>query len=142
MTLNGEAVDASQLRTLGSNEFLVQLNGLDVAKHELDYTATDELGNSVSGTVKFEVKPRPSYKVTLRPGWNLISLPGTPVDPAIGTVINDDLSVRLVLGVPERRMADGDPRWRKLEWHTDGHHRRLGLLGPVHRVRDHLGADS
>ena len=28
----------------------------------LKYTATDELGNSVSGTVKFEVKPRPSYK--------------------------------------------------------------------------------
>ena len=29
VTLDGEAVDASQLRTLGSNEFLVQLNGLD-----------------------------------------------------------------------------------------------------------------
>ena len=98
VTLNGEAVDASQLRTLGSNEFLVQLNGLDIAEHELDYTATDELGNSVSGTVEFEVKPRPAYKVTLRPGWNLISLPGTPADPAIGSVISDDLSVKLVLG--------------------------------------------
>ena len=98
VTLNGEAVDASQLRTLGSNEFLVQLNGLDIAKHELKYTAMDELGNSVSGTVKFEVKPRPAYKVTLRPGWNLISLPGTPADPAIGSVISDNLSVKLVLG--------------------------------------------
>ena len=99
VTLNGEAVDASQLRTLGSNEFLVQLSGLDVAKHELKYTATDELGNSVSDTVKFEVKPRPAYKVTLRPGWNLISLPGTPDDTAIGSVISDDdLSVKLVLG--------------------------------------------
>ena len=102
VTLDGEAVEASQIRTLGANEFLVQLNGLDIAKHELKYTATDELGNSVSGTVKFEVKRRPAYKVTLRPGWNLISLPGTPVDPAIGSVIKNgdggDLSVELVLG--------------------------------------------
>ena len=98
VTLNGEAVDASQIRTLGSNEFLVQLSGLDVAKHELKYTATDELGNSASDTVKFEIKPRPAYKVTLRPGWNLISLPGTPADPAIGSVVSDDLSVKLVLG--------------------------------------------
>ena len=98
VTLNGEAVDASQIRTLGSNEFLVQLSGLDIAKHELKYTATDELGNSASDTVKFEIKPRPAYKVTLRPGWNLISLPGTPADPAIGSVVSDDLSVRLVLG--------------------------------------------
>ena len=98
VTLNGEAVDASQIRTLGSNEFLVQLSGLDIAKHELKYTATDELGNSASDTVKFEIKPRPAYKVALRPGWNLISLPGTPADPAIGSVVSDDLSVRLVLG--------------------------------------------
>ena len=50
VTLDGEAVDASQLRTLGSNEFLVQLNGLEVGKYELKYTATDELGNSFSDT--------------------------------------------------------------------------------------------
>ena len=98
VTLDGEAVDASQIRTLGSNEFLVQLSGLDVAKHELKYTATDELGNSASDTVKFEIKPRPAYKIALRPGWNLISLPGTPADPAIGSVVSDDLSVKLVLG--------------------------------------------
>ena len=102
VTLNGEAVDASQIRTLGSNEFLVQLSGLDIAKHELKHTATDELGNSASATVKFEVKRRPAYKVALRPGWNLISLPGTPDDTAIGSVISDasgdDLSVKLVLG--------------------------------------------
>ena len=102
VTLNGEAVDASQIRTLGSNEFLVQLSGLAVAKHELKYTATDELGNSASDTVKFEIKRRPAYKVALRPGWNLISLPGTPADPAIGSVIRnedgEDLSVKLVLG--------------------------------------------
>ena len=98
VTLDGEAVDASQLRTLGANEFLVQLNGLDVGKHELKYTATDELGNSFSDTEEFEIKPRASYRVTLRPGWNLISLPGTPADTAIGSVIDDDLSVKLVLG--------------------------------------------
>ena len=142
VTLNGEAVDASQLRTLGSNEFMVQLNGLDIAEHELDYTATDELGNSVSGTVEFEVKPRPAYKVTLRPGWNLISLPGTPADPAIGSVIRRRPERQAGARVPGRRMADGDPRWRKLERHADDDRRRLGLLGPVHRVRDHLGADS
>ena len=98
VTLDGEAVDASQQRTLGSSTYLVQLNGLSIGEHELKYTATDELGNSVSDTVEFEIKPRAAYKVALRPGWNLISLPGTPDDPAIGSVISDDLSVRLVLG--------------------------------------------
>ena len=56
------------------------------------------LGTRASDTVKFEIKPRPAYKVALRPGWNLISLPGTPADPAIGSVVSDDLSVKLVLG--------------------------------------------
>ena len=129
VTLNGEAVDASQLRTLGSNEFMVQLSGLDVAKHELKYTATDELGNSVSGTVKFEVKPRPAYKVTLRPGWNLISLPGTPDDPAIGSVISDDLSVRLVLGYQGGAWQTAIRDGASLERHADGRSPAAGATG-------------
>ena len=41
---------------------------------------------------------RPSYRIDLVAGWNLISFPGDPVDTAIESVIGPDLQVDVVLG--------------------------------------------
>ena len=46
----------------------------------------DTAGNSDTWTEDFEVLARSAYKVNLRPGWNLISVPADPADPAIGTL--------------------------------------------------------
>ena len=40
--------------------------------------------------MKFEVLPRGAYEIDLRPGWNLVSFPGEPVDTAIDSVLPAD----------------------------------------------------
>jgi hypothetical protein len=66
-----------------------------------DYTLTVS-GKDTAGNVKadqattFTIAARAKYSVALRPGWNLISLPGEPASSAIGDVI-DNLKVDTVL---------------------------------------------
>ena len=48
------------------------------------------LETAVTQKVKFEVLPRSAYTISLRPGWNLVSFPGEPVDTAIDSVLPAD----------------------------------------------------
>ena len=45
---------------------------------------------------------RPPYRIDLHPGWNLISLPGDPVDPTLENVIGDS-QVDIVLAYQAHR---------------------------------------
>ena len=38
-----------------------------------------------------------AYKLSLIPGWNLVSLPGTPIDPSIGSVMGGSMQASIVL---------------------------------------------
>jgi len=61
--------------TVGS-EYTIKLTASDLAGNELkDQSAT------------FEIKAVPAVKITLKPGMNLVSLPGSPADTAINSVI-------------------------------------------------------
>ena len=52
-------------------------------------SGTDEAGNTKSNVAGvFTVKARATTKITLRPGWNLISLPSDPTSTAINDVVN------------------------------------------------------
>ncbi|MBS19741.1 MAG: hypothetical protein CL733_01770, partial [Chloroflexi bacterium] len=54
----------------------------------LTVSAKDAAGNEqVNKVGRFTVKQRALTKVSLLPGWNLISLPGTPTNTAINTVM-------------------------------------------------------
>ena len=88
------------VRRVGSNkgEFIIAfIEGLSVGKHEVVYAATDDVGNELpansagdkEGKYTFTVRARAGYKVSLRPGWNLISFPGTPENPAVSAVLED-----------------------------------------------------
>ena len=89
VTLDGE--DASDLVVrVKSAEFDLALANLAVGDHTLEFTATDTAGNSVTKEVDFEVLPRSAYEVDLRPGWNLVSFPGDPVDTAVDSVLPAD----------------------------------------------------
>lgn len=88
ITLDGK--DAMPLLTrLSGAVFELLAHNPGESRHDVEYTAADEAGNQRS----FEVPVRPlgagepPYKVPLHPGWNLVSLPGTPARPALGDVV-------------------------------------------------------
>jgi len=72
--------------------FVLATSGLSVGTHTLEVNAVDEVGNTFTANQKFifVVKARAAYSVPLSPGWNLISVPGMPADPAIDAVLGAD----------------------------------------------------
>ena len=101
VTLDGTDVSASVGPGLSTTEdkFVIALRNLSAGEHTLTYSAVDEAGNVQTDVeVEFEVKARAAYKVAIRPGWNLISLPGTPVDNSIGDVMAGNPDTGIVLG--------------------------------------------
>ena len=79
-----------QLSRVEKTEFSVVLRDLPVGKHTLTYKAEDDAGNEYNdGEFKFEVLQRKPYKVSVNPGWNLISLPGAPENTAIADVLSN-----------------------------------------------------
>ncbi len=86
ITLNGG--DASvRLSRVDDAQFALQAGNLAQGRHEVAYTAVDEAGNEAEGEFAFSVVARGAYEIDISPGWNLISVPGTPVDPSLNAVI-------------------------------------------------------
>ena len=101
----------ADVRRVGSskNRFIIAfVEGLDIGRHEVVFAAKDDIGNELAAnssgvreeTFSFTVRSRAGYKVSLRPGWNLISLPGTPENPAVSAVLNG-LEANTVLSYQE-----------------------------------------
>ena len=101
VTLDGTDVSDSVgpgMSTTG-DKFTVALRGLAAGEHTLTYSAVDEAGNELTDVeVDFEVQAHAAYKIDIRPGWNLISFPGTPADTGIGDVMGTGLDAAIVLG--------------------------------------------
>ena len=98
LTVDGED-RLADVRRVGSsnNRFIIAfVEGLDIGRHEVVFAAKDDIGNELAAnssgvreeTFSFTVRSRAGYKVSLRPGWNLISLPGTPENPAVSAVLS------------------------------------------------------
>ena len=85
--------------TIDKDSFVLSLQGLAVGTYELVVNGEDAVGNDLSSDEKFnfEVKKRSKYEVSLDPGWNLISLPGTPADPSLDAVLPDSMNASRVL---------------------------------------------
>jgi len=90
ITLDGDDV-SDLLDTQDDIIFTLAFLDIETGDHELEYSAEDEAGNELEDIeIDFEVKARKAYKVAMSAGWNLISLPGTPADAAIDSVIDAD----------------------------------------------------
>jgi len=90
ITLDDEDV-SSLLDTQDNVVFTLAFLDITTGEHTLEYTAEDQAGNDVEDVeIDFEVKARKAYKVAMAAGWNLISLPGSPADAAIDSVIPSD----------------------------------------------------
>ena len=87
VTVDGENAMPRLVRT-GDAEFSLGFRGLALGQHTLAYTAVDEAGNEITvDDAGFVVLERIPYEVSLRRGFNLISLPKTPENPSIGAVL-------------------------------------------------------
>ena len=126
VTLNGS--DASdRLSRVDDAQFALVAGNLSQGRHEVAYTAVDEAGNEVEGEFAFTVLARGAYEVDLSPGWNLISLPGTPADPSLSAVIPPGDGISVV-------MAYQDGNWLTATVDMDGYWR-----GSLNRIEAGYG---
>ena len=86
ITLNGSDASA-RLSRVDEGQFALQGGNLAQGRHEVAYTAVDEAGNEAEGEFAFSVLARGAYEIDITPGWNLVSVPGTPADPSLSAVI-------------------------------------------------------
>lgn len=86
------------VKTTDDETFLIALDDVGIGDHELKIQATDLAGNELKDVleIEFEVEERDPFTRRLNPGWNLVSLPGSPADSAIASVFDSDIEVRTV----------------------------------------------
>lgn len=118
ITVNGEDATADLAR-IDSNEFSLVLRDLEVGEYEVWYAVTDDAGNEgeeVEGLFTFEVLPRQPYEIDVTPGWNLVSLPATPLDAAIESVLAGNPYISPVLAYQQgdwvTAIQEEDGTWR------------------------------
>ena len=96
ITLNGNSV-ADKVSSVENNKYTVGLRDLEIGSYELKVTGRDDVGNEVSDSYKFKVVPRDAYEIDLIPGWNLVSVPGTPLDSDVDAVMGSTNEASIVL---------------------------------------------
>ena len=93
-------VDVSaDVKTADNKKFLLSVTGISLGEHEVVVNAKDLANNTRASDFswKFTVKERAAIKITLNPGWNLVSLPGDTADSAIDTVLTSVPEVTTVI---------------------------------------------
>ena len=98
-TLDGEDISDGLDPNTDENIFLYRATGLSLGKHEIELVVQDEAGNKNAAPHKgtITIIERKKFKLDLNPGWNLISLPGTPADTDINAIIPADHPADTVL---------------------------------------------
>ena len=91
-TSNHEYDVATEISTTDNVTFAVAVHEPAVGRYTLRVKAVDTAGNSeIAGkaeiSVTWRVVPVPPFHIPLTPGWNLISLPFMPANPAIDGVV-------------------------------------------------------
>ena len=117
LTLDGEDV-LSQATTTNMSTYTLAVINLSIGSHTLVLNAEDEAGNELANDLetKFQVTARSAYKLSLRAGWNLVSLPGNPVDGSLGEVFSSPRITRVLTYSP----ADPNGPWLVATRDVDG----------------------
>ena len=77
---------AQEISSLGNNRFLYWPESLSFGKHKVEVEAADAAANTENFSYEFTVKQRSAFIVELLAGWNAVSVPAMPVNPAIDSV--------------------------------------------------------
>jgi hypothetical protein len=87
----------SEISTTDNVRLLYKASGLNDGAHTLVITVQDLAGNEAEFTHTFSVVERAPLAIPLVPGWNLVSFPGSPADPAIDSVFPATVPVTVVM---------------------------------------------
>ena len=86
--MNGTAQD---IEPLGNNRFLFwPPEAFNLGEYEVEVESVDAAGNEEDFSYEFEVKARSRFRIDLLAGWNAVSVPAMPINPAIGDVFTID----------------------------------------------------
>jgi hypothetical protein len=80
-------VDVSGELFTSDNKVFTLAKTLTTGTYDFSITAADDAGNDVTAEHEFEVVARAAFSITLLPGMNLVSLPGTATSSAINDII-------------------------------------------------------
>jgi hypothetical protein len=95
---DADAMDiAESLVTTDNVIFLYKASDLVKGDHKVKVKAKDAAGNEKEFENTVKIVERQPFKLELRPGWNLVSLPGNPTNTSINAVIPADHPASTVL---------------------------------------------
>ena len=98
-TLDGDDIMSMLSADPDSTKFLFRATGLALGQHDLEVVAVDEAGNQNSSAIEatIEITERKPFKLSLNPGWNLVSVPSNPGDTDVNAVFPADHPANTVL---------------------------------------------
>ena len=101
VTLTQLALDGldilSNTSTGDNRTFIYPARNLFIGDHTIAVTAKNAAGTNASFEWTFSVIGEPRFQIPMKPGWNLISLPSTPVDPDVNAVFAAPTSTDMVV---------------------------------------------
>lgn len=78
----------AKFTTLDNIEYIWAASDLALGDHDLVVSGTDDAGNELAdASVTITIAERAPVKIALRPGWNLVSLPGATASSGINSVV-------------------------------------------------------
>jgi hypothetical protein len=86
-----ESDQTELVQVLGAKRFLYWPESLSIGTHDVVIEAVDAAGNKTSPADKysFKVAERGTFNIKLIAGWNAVSLPANPIDPAVASVFTE-----------------------------------------------------
>ena len=98
--LKVDGVDVlADISNVGVNRFLYWPEALEFGEHTVEFDALDAANNNLDNqktSFKFDVTARDPFVLDITAGWNAISFPADPVDPALEAVFTEDAIDRVV----------------------------------------------
>ena len=107
--IDGEDVPSSRISSSSASAFVYQpAADLDFDTYRIEVRATDLAGNEGSfDSFNLVIDERGDFIVNLSAGWNLISFPSDPINPAVNSVFSND-AVQTVSTFDAANFRNGD----------------------------------
>ena len=107
--IDGDDVPDSRISSSSSSAFVYQpATDLDFDTYRIEVRATDLAGNEGSfSSFNLVIEERGDFIVGLSAGWNLISFPSDPINPAVNSVFSND-AVQTVSTFDAANFRNGD----------------------------------
>ena len=107
--IDGDDVPASRISSSSASSFVYQPStDLDFDTYRIEVRATDLAGNEGSfDAFNLVIEERGDFIVGLSAGWNLISFPSDPINPAVNSVFSND-AVQTVSTFDAANFRNGD----------------------------------